>query len=151
MQYDIKPRIKDLLFEPEKPLSREGEALDTKSKKPSMFLCRVLVSLIVVLMIGIVVLGVRAFATADTSRFIFSASFFISVVILVLYFVFRRPTRELTAHSLFREVPFGEPSLFSRSRTSGGNPLVSEHLSERRSRADSVVINTAGDSLTASP
>jgi hypothetical protein len=120
MQYDIKPRIKDLLFEPEKPLSREREALDTKSKKPAMFLCRVLVSFIVVLMIGIVGLGVRAFATADTSQFIFSASFFISVVILVLYFVFRRPTRELTVHSLFCEVPFGEPSLFSRSRTIGG-------------------------------
>jgi ABC-type Na+ efflux pump permease subunit len=77
-----------------------------KSKEPGMFLCRALVSLIVVLMIGFVGLGVRAFATADATQFIFSAAFVISVAILVLYFMLRRPIRELLAHSLFREPPF---------------------------------------------
>ena len=88
--------------------------MDTKSKKPGMVLCRVLVSLIVALMIGIVGLVVRAFATADTSWFIVSAAFVISVAILVLYFILRRPTRELTAYSLFREPPFVKRFLLPR-------------------------------------
>jgi ABC-type Na+ efflux pump permease subunit len=127
------------------------KSLDMKSKEPGMFLCRALLSLIVVLMIGFVGLGVRAFATADTTQFIFSAVFVISVAIRVLYFMLRRPIRELTAHSLFREPPFLKLFLLPRLRTIRGNPLTLNHPSERRSRDDLVVIKTAGGSLTASP
>src|ERR1700682_3653969 len=102
-----------------------------KSKKASVLLCHTLVSLIVVLVIGFLGFGVRAFATADTSRFIFSAAFVISVAILVLYFMIRRPTRELTAYSLFREPPFVKRFLLPRLSTIGGNPLTLDRLSER--------------------
>lgn len=85
-----------------------------ESKKPNMFLCHALVSLIVVIMIGYLGLGVRAFATADTTKVIFDAAFVISVVILFLHFMLRRSTRELTAHSLFREPPFVKGLLFPR-------------------------------------
>jgi hypothetical protein len=70
-----------------------------KRKKASMFLCRALVSLIGMLMIGFLGLGVRAFATADSTQFIFLAACVISVAILVLYFISdgslenRRPIR----------------------------------------------------------
>jgi len=88
-----------------------------KSEKPSMFLCHASVSSIAVLMIGFLGLGVRAFATADTTTFIFVTTFVISVVILVWYFMVRRSTRELTAHSLFGEAAFVKrsqsPRLFS--------------------------------------
>jgi uncharacterized membrane protein YtjA (UPF0391 family) len=67
-----------------------------ESKKPSLFLCHALISLIVVLVIGFLGLGVRAFATADTTKVICFAAFVISVVILVLYFMLRRPTRRST-------------------------------------------------------
>jgi hypothetical protein len=122
-----------------------------KSKKPGMLLCRALVSLIAVLMIGFLGLGVRAFATADTTQFIFSAAFVISVTILVLYFMLRRPIRELTAHSLFREPPFVKRFLLPRLSTIVGNPLTLDHLSERQSRADFAMIKPADGSLTASP
>jgi ABC-type Na+ efflux pump permease subunit len=121
-----------------------------KSKKPGMLLCRALVSLIVMLMIGFLGLGVRAFATADTTQFIFSAAFVISVTVLVLYFMLRRPTRELTAYSLFREPPFVKRFLLPRLSTIGGNPLTLDHLSERQSGADLVVIKAAGGSLAVS-
>lgn len=124
--------------------------MDTKSKEPGTFLCCVLASSIVVLMIGIVGLGVRLFTTADTSRFVFSAAFGISVAILVLYFMLRRTTRELTTHSLFREPPFVKGFLLPRLSTIGGNPVTLDHLSERQSGADVVVIKTTGGSLTVS-
>jgi hypothetical protein len=71
-----------------------------KSKKPGLFLCRALISSIVLLATGFLGFGVRAFATADTTNFIFFAAFLISIAILVLYFMLRRPTREPAAHSL---------------------------------------------------
>ena len=111
------------------------------SKKPSLFLCRVLVSLIVVLLIGFLGLGVRAFATADTTQFIFSAAAVISVAILVLYFMLLRPARQLAAHSLFREPLFVKRFLLSQLSTIGGNPLTLDHLSERRSPAALVVLS----------
>ena len=117
-------------------MSREGQESDMKSKKSSLFLCRVLVSLIVTLLIGFLGLGVRAFATADTARFIFSGAFVISVAILVLYFMLLRPARELTAHSLFRESPFGKRFLRPHLSTIGEIPLTWDHFSERRSSAD---------------
>jgi uncharacterized membrane protein YtjA (UPF0391 family) len=61
-----------------------------------MFLSRALVYSIVVLMIGFLGLGVHAFTTANTARLIFFAVFLISLVILVSYFMFRRPTRRST-------------------------------------------------------
>lgn len=61
-----------------------------------MFLSRALVYSIVVLMIGFLGLGVRAFTTANTARLIFPAVFLISLVVLVSYFMFRRPTRRST-------------------------------------------------------
>jgi hypothetical protein len=122
-----------------------------KSKNPSVLLCHTLGSFIVVLVIGFLGLGVRAFATANTSRHIFSAAFAISLAILVLYFMLRRPTRELTAYSLFHEPPFVQRFLLPRLSTIGGNPLTLDHLSERRSRADLVAIKTSGGSLTVSP
>jgi uncharacterized membrane protein YtjA (UPF0391 family) len=62
-----------------------------KSKKPRLFLCHVLVSLIVMLVIGLLGLGVRAFATADSTKVIFLVAFAIFIVILVLLFMLRRP------------------------------------------------------------
>jgi hypothetical protein len=103
-----------------------------KRNEPGMFLCRALVSLIVVLMIGFLGLGVRAFTTADTTQFIFFAECVISVAILALYFMLRRPSREPTGHSPFREPPFVEP-LFLCLCTIGGNPLNLDHLSEKAS------------------
>jgi hypothetical protein len=72
-----------------------------KSKKPGLFLFRALVASIVALATGFVGFGVRAFATADTTNFIFLGAFVISCAIVVLYFMLRRPNREPTAHSLF--------------------------------------------------
>ena len=122
-----------------------------KSKKSSMFLCHALVSSIVGLMIGFLGFGVRTFATIDTAKFIFSAVFVVSVAILVLYFMLRRPTRELTAHSLFREPLFVKCPLFPRLCTIGGNPLTLDHLSERPSfRSESTIksITTTSDKET---
>jgi len=110
------------------------------SKKASMFLCYALISLIVVLTIGLLGLGVRAFATGYTAQFIFCGVFVISVVTLALYFVLRRPARKLTAHSLFREPPFVRRSLFPRLRPIGGNPLTPDHLSERPARRRRVAV-----------
>jgi len=106
--------------------------------KPSLFLCRVLVTLILVLLIGFLGLGVRMFATTDTAQFIFSAAAVISVAIVVLYFMLLRPARQLTAHSLFREPLFVKRFLLPQLSTIGGSPLTLDHLSERRSPADLV-------------
>ena len=115
-----------------------------------MLLCRGLVSAIVVLMIGFLGLGVRAFATADATKLIFLAVFVTSVVILALYFVRRRPTRELAAHLLFRESPFVKRSLFSRLYPIDRNPLTLDYLSERPSRVDLAVVKAANDSPVSS-
>ena len=72
-----------------------------KSKTSSTFLCRALVLSIAVLITGFLGLGVRAFASADTTRFIFSVVFAISVVVFAVYFLLRRITRELKYRSLF--------------------------------------------------
>jgi uncharacterized membrane protein YfcA len=82
-----------------------------KSKKSNMSLRNLLVFLIVMPMLGFLGLGLRAFTTIDAAKFIFSAVFVVFVAILVLYFMLRQPTRELTTHSLFRE-----PSFVKRSR-----------------------------------
>src|ERR1700736_5309167 len=119
-----------------------------KSKKSSMFLCHTLVSSIVVLMIGFLGIGVRVFATADTTKYIFFAALIIPVVILVWYFMLRRSTRELTARSLFREPPFAKRALSPRLWTISRNPLtLGFHLSERPSRVDVAVVKRAGDSF----
>jgi hypothetical protein len=121
-----------------------------KRKNPSMFLCGALVSLIGVLMIGFLGLGVRAFATADTTRFIFFVAGVISVAILVLYFTLRRPTRELTVHSRFRKPPFVKRFPFSRLSTIDRNPLTLDPVSEKPSRATLAAVKTVGDSLIVS-
>lgn len=119
-----------------------------KSKKPSIVLCNALASLIAVLMIALLGLGVRLFATAYTTQFIFSTAFVIPVVFLVLYFMLRRPARELTAHSLFTEPLFVKRTLSPRLCTVGGNPLTLDfHLPERPLRADLAVEKTPGDLL----
>jgi ABC-type Na+ efflux pump permease subunit len=76
-----------------------------KRNEPGMFLCRALVSLIVVLMMGFLGLGVRAFETADTTQFIFFAACVISVAILALYFMLRRPLENRRAISRFVNLP----------------------------------------------
>ena len=121
-----------------------------KRKEPSMFLCRVLVSLIGALMIGFLGFGVRAFATAEATQFIFFAASIISVAILVLYITLRRPTRDPMAHAPFREPPFVKRSPFPRLYTIGGNPFTLDHPPERASRASLAVVKTAGDSLIVS-
>lgn len=129
--------------------SRRG-GLNTKSNKAGLFLCRVLVSLIVVLLIGFLGLGVRAFATADATQFIFSAASVVSVATLVLYFMLLRPARELTVHSMFAEPLFVKRFLLPHVSTLSGNPLTLDHLSERRSAADLAVGKVMGDSLMVS-
>lgn len=63
-------------------------------KKPTMFLYYALLSSIIVLVVGSLGFGVRAIATADTTRCIFLAALVASVVILVLYCTLRRSARE---------------------------------------------------------
>jgi len=104
-----------------------GRGLEMKSKNPRILLCRALVSSIAVLTIGFLGLGVRAFASADTTKFIFVVAFVISAVVPVLCFTLRRSTRELTAHSLFREPSFVKRSLFGRLsawRPRGGHQWI---------------------------
>ena len=93
-----------------------------KSKKANTFLCHALVSSIVVLMIGFLGLGVCAFVTADTAKFIFVAAFVVSVVILVL---FHAPSIHSRSDGPFGFPcpPFVKRSLFLRLsawRPSGG-------------------------------
>lgn len=103
---------------------------EVKSEKPGILLRRAFVSSIVVLTIGFLGVGVRAFESAGTTTFLFSAAFVISVVILVLYFMLRGSTRKHPAHSLFRESPFLKRSLFSR--LSAGVARVSKSPGSRR-------------------
>jgi hypothetical protein len=72
-----------------------------EGNKQSTFLCRALAASIAVLITGFLGLGVRAFASADTTKFIFSVVFAISVVVFAMYFLIRRLTRELKYRSLF--------------------------------------------------
>jgi hypothetical protein len=98
-----------------------------KSKKPGISLRGVLVSSIVVLAIGFLGLGIRAFAPAYITHFAFFALFAISGGILVLYFMLHPPARELTAHLVWSPPPEAPP------------------------RADVAVARTAGDSAIVSP
>src|ERR1700722_17501974 len=82
------------------------KGLEMKSKKRGTLLCHVLVSSNVALVVGFLGLGVRAFAEADISRLIFMAAFASCLVIFVVYLMLRRPTQEMTAHSLFRASSF---------------------------------------------
>ncbi len=84
-----------------------------KSKKSSLFLCRVLVSLIVVLVIVFLGLAVRAFATVDTTQFIFSAASAISVTILVLSFMLVRPARDIQILRLHTPIQVPTPTLLT--------------------------------------
>ena len=93
--------------------SRRGS--EVKSGESSSLLCLTFVSSIVVLTIGFLGVGVRAFESAGTTKFVFGAAFVVSALILVLYFMLRGSTRERPAHSLFRESPFVKRSLFPRS------------------------------------
>ena len=111
-------------------------------KKLSMYLKYALLSSLALLMISCLGLGVRAFATADATGFILSGILVISVAIFVLYFMLRRPTRELTVHSLFRESHFVKRSPSPRLSTIDRNPLTLDP-----SRAALAVVKTARDSL----
>jgi hypothetical protein len=112
-----------------------------KRKKLAMFLCFTLASIIGGLMIGFLVLGVRAFATADMTRFIFFNACAISVAILALYFVLHRSIRVVTDRSLSHETPYGK-----RRPRSEGNP-VGDAASEGPPRAGLAVVKTTGDSI----
>jgi hypothetical protein len=106
---------------------RKGSEM--KGSESSSLLCLTFVSSIVVLTIGFLGVGVRAFESADITKFVFAAALVISVVILALYFMLRRSTRELTtARSLFLEPHFVKRSLFARLsawRPSGGQRILS--------------------------
>jgi hypothetical protein len=101
---------------------------ETKDRKARILLRRALVSSVVALSIGFLGLGVRAFASADMTEFIFVVAFVISAVILLLYFVARRSNREPAADSVFREPPFVRRSLLVRLSawgSSGGRWILS--------------------------
>lgn len=83
-------------------------------KKPSVFLCRALLSSIGVLAIGLLGFGVRAFSTPDTTRLTFGGLVIISIGILVWVFMRRRSTQELTAHSSLRQPSFVTRSILPR-------------------------------------
>jgi len=83
-------------------------------KKPSVVLCRALLSSIGVLTVGFLGFGVRAFSTPDTTRLVFGGVVVVSIGILVWYFMLHRSVRELTADSLLREPRLMKRSLFSR-------------------------------------
>jgi hypothetical protein len=105
-----------------------GRGLKMKSGKPGIFLRRTFVCSIAVLTIGFLGLGVRAFASADITESIFVAALVISALILVLYFMLRRSTREPPAHSLSRGPIFVKGSPFARLsawRSSGGRWILS--------------------------
>ena len=84
-------------------------------KKVSAFLSRALLYSIVVLTVGFLGFGVRAFSTPDLTRLVFSGVVVVSIGILVLYFILHRSTREMTPHSLLRESPLAKRSIFSRA------------------------------------
>jgi hypothetical protein len=98
---------------------------EIKGRKARILLRRALVSSTLVLSIGFLGLGVRAFASADIAKSIFVAAFVISAVILLLYFMVRRSTREPAADSVFREPPFVQRSLLSAWGSSGGRWILS--------------------------
>ena len=75
---------------------------------------RALVSFICVLMIGILGLGIRVFASARTSQITFVTAFVISVVILGVYLVRRRSLQERPVSSLLHEPPVRTRSHFPR-------------------------------------
>lgn len=105
-----------------------GRGLEKESAKPRILLRRALVSSLAVLTIGFLGLGVRIFASADTTKLIFAAAVVISAVILLLYFTLHRSTRKLTTHSLSRGPLSMKGSPFARVsawRSSGGRWLLS--------------------------
>jgi len=61
------------------------------TKKLGKLFYHILMSSIVVLMIGFLALGVRAFATAGTAMFIFFGTFVLFIVVLCWLFIRRRP------------------------------------------------------------
>lgn len=83
-------------------------------KKTSIYLRRALLSSIVVLTVGFLGFGVRAFSTPDLTRLIFAGLVVVSMGFLALYFMRHRSTRELTTHSVRRESPFVKRPIFSR-------------------------------------
>lgn len=81
-------------------------------KRPTVFLCYALLSSIVVLVVGFLGFGVRAFSTAGTTRLVFFAALVASIAILVLYYMLRRSNRETTPAT----VSFRQPAETTRSR-----------------------------------
>ena len=73
-------------------------------KKVSIYLRRALLSSIVVLMVGFLGFGVRAFSTPDLTRLVFAGVVVVSIGILALYFMRHRSARESEVYSLPREV-----------------------------------------------
>lgn len=114
-----RPRFAESAREEEEEANRrvgkhESVSPEVRRKKPAVFLCHALLSSIVVIMIGFLGFGVRAFSTPDLTRLVFGGLVIVSVGILALYFMRRRSARESTAHSVRRESPFANPSIFSR-------------------------------------
>jgi hypothetical protein len=83
-------------------------------KKLSAFLSRALLYSIVVLTVGFLGFGVRAFSTPDLTRLVFGGLVVVSIGILVLYFILHRSTREMTVHSPLRASPLAKRSILSR-------------------------------------
>lgn len=83
-------------------------------KKMSIYLGRALLSSIVVLTVGFLGFGVRAFSTPDLTRLVFAGVVVVSIGILVWYFILRRSARESKARSPRRESASVRRSVFSR-------------------------------------
>jgi hypothetical protein len=83
-------------------------------KKLSIYLRRGLLSSIVVLTVGFLGFGVRAFSTPDLTRLVFGGVVVVSIGILVWYFILHRTARESKAHSPVHESTAERRSVFSR-------------------------------------
>ena len=92
----------------------ESVSSDVRRNKPAVFLCHALLSSIVVITVGFLGFGVRAFSTPDLTRLVFAGLVIVSIGILALYFMRRRSTRESKAYSLRRESSSVRRSVFSR-------------------------------------
>jgi hypothetical protein len=83
-------------------------------KKLSIYLRRALLSSIVVLTVGFLGFGVRAFSTPDLTRLVFAVVVVVSIGILGLYFILHRSARELSVPSRYRQPSLVKRSVFSR-------------------------------------
>jgi hypothetical protein len=107
------------------------------NKKYSQLLCYALVISIILVLMGFLAIGVRAFESAEVSNFLFFATLTISVLTPVFYFVWRPIGRADISQKLFdgawRKTWFGQDrrkvALFGQGKT----PIAVERRGKQHS------------------